>query len=638
MGISRTKEIPKKYSRSSVSTSPTYNKIYVGIIKEVYDGEKMGRLKIWIPELSSNPEDATIVASYASPFAGASNLNDLQSTSKSGQTSYGWWGVPPDINNEVLVCFANSDPNQAYWFACLYQQYMNNMVPGIPEVSIISNDPNKPNTGPASEYNKKDPNQNQSTDPQRPGYQPLIQALTNQGLYFDDIRGQSTSGARRETPSTVQGILSPGGNQFVIDDNDDNKFIRLRTQNGTQVLINDTTGIIYMVSRNGNSWVEISDDGLDYYTSGKISMRSHDDINFHSDGNINMMAVKGININSANDIKIGAATSINTVAGNQFNVQSNGMMNLISGADTNIASGGALGINAAETLALQGAGSIGVTSCGSLMLMAKNIQQNTKRGPTPNSPGTVKSLNLNQTPDRELNKDSGYPEIRTSTNVSRLPTHEPFSGHPSQLTKVTTSGINLKVSERIEQGDSGVVPPASKMDTSADAPVDDTSTTIPTSNDDNWWVPTSGRVSAPFGDRSDSVHKSGHPGCDIAAPKGSNIVASRSGKVIWAAMGYPGSGYGGYGNCVAIDHGDGYKSIYGHMSQINVGRGNKVSQGQTIGLVGSTGFSTGNHCHFEIRKNSALVSPASFLPQLGIKNNHVTVGGKPSTSPSSVKA
>ena len=94
----------------------------------------------------------------------------------------------------------------------------------------------------------------------------------------------------------------------------------------------------------------------------------------------------------------------------------------------------------------------------------------------------------------------------------------------------------------------------------------------------------------------------GHRGADICAAYGTPIIASDSGTIIAAGWHYS------YGNYVEIDHGNGYRTLYGHMSSIAVTQGQAVSQGQTIGYVGSTGNSTGNHCHFEMSYNGALFS------------------------------
>ncbi|MCI8609062.1 MAG: peptidoglycan DD-metalloendopeptidase family protein [Firmicutes bacterium] len=98
-----------------------------------------------------------------------------------------------------------------------------------------------------------------------------------------------------------------------------------------------------------------------------------------------------------------------------------------------------------------------------------------------------------------------------------------------------------------------------------------------------------------------------HSGMDIAANYGASIVAAGSGKVILAGV------YGGYGNCVMIDHGGGIVTIYGHASSLLVATGQTVTQGQEIAKVGSTGISSGNHLHFEVRNNGVIEDPLNYL-------------------------
>jgi len=106
-----------------------------------------------------------------------------------------------------------------------------------------------------------------------------------------------------------------------------------------------------------------------------------------------------------------------------------------------------------------------------------------------------------------------------------------------------------------------------------------------------------------------------HSGIDMAGGgiNGASIFAIGSGTVIVANGG--GQWYGGYGNYVVIDHGGGFSSLYAHMMNgtVAVSKGQEVKQGQTIGRVGSTGWSTGPHLHFEIRKNGTAVNPLNHV-------------------------
>ena len=124
-----------------------------------------------------------------------------------------------------------------------------------------------------------------------------------------------------------------------------------------------------------------------------------------------------------------------------------------------------------------------------------------------------------------------------------------------------------------------------------------------------WPVPASHTISSTFGYRIHPIFgtKKFHSGLDISAPSGTPIVAADSGTVVTAV--YSSS----YGNYVAISHGNGNSTLHGHMSKMAVTSGQSVTKGQVIGYVGSTGWSTGPHCHFEIRVGGQLVDPASYF-------------------------
>lgn len=102
---------------------------------------------------------------------------------------------------------------------------------------------------------------------------------------------------------------------------------------------------------------------------------------------------------------------------------------------------------------------------------------------------------------------------------------------------------------------------------------------------------------------------SGHLAIDIAAGDGAPIYAADSGVVVFA-----GWATGGYGNTVMIDHGNGYQTLYAHMSSVTVRCGSSVTQGGTVGIAGTTGNSTGTHLHFEVRYQGGFVSPWFVLP------------------------
>jgi murein DD-endopeptidase MepM/ murein hydrolase activator NlpD len=118
------------------------------------------------------------------------------------------------------------------------------------------------------------------------------------------------------------------------------------------------------------------------------------------------------------------------------------------------------------------------------------------------------------------------------------------------------------------------------------------------------------RIASGFGTRIDPVYKvpKYHAGLDFAAPIGTPIYATADGVVTDA-----GYNEGGYGNSVVINHGFGYETLYGHMYRVKARRGQRVKRGEVIGYVGSTGKSTGPHCHYEVHRSGNAVDPVYYF-------------------------
>lgn len=124
-----------------------------------------------------------------------------------------------------------------------------------------------------------------------------------------------------------------------------------------------------------------------------------------------------------------------------------------------------------------------------------------------------------------------------------------------------------------------------------------------------WPVPGVTRITSKYGNRIHPVYKTQkfHSGIDIGAGYGLNIVASADGVVTLATTN------GGYGQCIIINHGSGITTLYGHCSTLLVSNGDKVTKGQVIAKVGSTGVSTGPHLHFEVRVNGSTKDPLGYV-------------------------
>lgn len=304
-------------------------RIYLAEIMDTRNVSRAGELKIWRLNSSVNKNDSSKweTAYYCSKSFGTTPYNKTsKNTFENSPKSFGEWLPIPCVGNLVFVFYACTygENVQAYWFGCPVDTDLNFMIPGIP--SAFEND-----KGTLCEYNNKNfydslssqsttQNSNNTydnrllTESQREDlqaeYKPINNALKRQGLDKDKLRGISTSGAKRESPSMCYGYLTPFGQSFVIDDGweeSDNKEtwnnttpdilaeqerfsvencyrynagFRFRTRNGTQVLISDD-GNIYAINNDGSAWFELTDDGrIQGYSKNSADIACDGDINF----------------------------------------------------------------------------------------------------------------------------------------------------------------------------------------------------------------------------------------------------------------------------------------------------------------------------------------------------------------------
>ncbi len=143
--------------------------------------------------------------------------------------------------------------------------------------------------------------------------------------------------------------------------------------------------------------------------------------------------------------------------------------------------------------------------------------------------------------------------------------------------------------------------------------------------------PVQGRVSSDYGGRYIFGENSFHRGIDIPAPLGTGVHAGQGGTVTFAGE------QGSYGNLVIIDHGNGFQSYYAHNTQILVNVGDLVQKNQVIAAVGSTGRSTGNHCHFEVHYKGQVVDPMAYLPSTNDAPANVIVVSAVAMAPDAVR-
>ena len=318
---------------------------YIGIVKEISDPQRMGTVLVYIASIAGPEQDDVnnyISCRYASPFWGQTPVryNNQGEEFSDTQKSYGMWFPTVDIDTRVLVTFADGNINSAFWWAVIPDQQVNNMVPGGGFTDVSNTTGGDKFEGatllPTGEINKANANNPSFVDTDKAVNKNYATSLVISGLLADNIRGTTTSSARRESPSQAFGIATPGplaeegqskdiggatnphgdgqnsrlgGHQFIMDDgevmpggvgegdNPANEMIKLRTRRGGQLLLHDTENIVYISNATGSAWMEFSSDGkIDIFASDSISVRSAVDMNFFADRDMNLEAGRNVNI------------------------------------------------------------------------------------------------------------------------------------------------------------------------------------------------------------------------------------------------------------------------------------------------------------------------------------------------------
>ncbi len=358
--------------------------IYVARVISHLDPTFMGSLEVsLLKDQNNNPGDDSqlYIVKYAPPFFGYTGFeymgkNDGTTSTIEGfndtQKSYGMWFVPPDVGVNVLVLFVDGDPSQGYWFACVPGRFINNMVPAIAGSTNNTLDAedkarygNTKQPLPVAEINKRINGEKQEIDPEKikKVVHPIADRFLEQGLIEDDVRGVSNSSPRREAPSAVFGISTPGpvdrrtnakkavvgkndsksdpvpisrlgGTQLVMDDGDDRyhrekpasegpvKYIDLLDKEAQKKLSTGSATIPYgeyfrVRTRTGHQLLMHNSEDLIYIGNARGTTW----IELTSNGKIDIYAQDSISIHTGTDLNIRADRDINLEAGRNINMR-----------------------------------------------------------------------------------------------------------------------------------------------------------------------------------------------------------------------------------------------------------------------------------------------------------------------------
>jgi putative chitinase len=487
---------------------------------------------------STKEQGETYVVKYLSPFAGNTSVR-YEGTNSSDfndvQKSYGMWMIPPDIGTRVMVIFIDGDPNQGYYFGCVQDIFQNHMTPGIAasrQVAMTDEQRRKYGTDylPVAEFHNASQKLDRPT-PERYAkpIHPFADRLLQQGLLLDTTRGVTSSSARREVPSGVFGISTPGplddspgakrgkigyegntqapvsrlgGTTFVMDDGDvngQNELVRIRTRTGHQILMHNSQDLIYIANSKGTAWIEMTSNGkIDIYAADSVSIHSEQDFNFRADRDINLEAGRNIHVRAGKnmetnitgynyltvdqDQRISVRGKHDETIGDTAKITVGNNFNL--GVTNNIiqTAGAGFDVGSESHIKMGTAGPWHMGANGAVTISGSRVDLNGPSAAAPAGADTAEvppDLPLFSLPNRATS--AGWangtffkaPDIRSI--MQRVPTHEPWPQHenvnPVKFTPAATDTTiaNTTSSQRVATG--AVTPnPAAETQPAANPP------------------------------------------------------------------------------------------------------------------------------------------------------------------------
>ena len=451
---------------------------YLGIVTNHLDTTYMGMLEVTLLKGSSGSIDlkgTQVAVRYLSPFSGTTNV-DFEGNDSANfndvQKSYGMWMVPPDIGSTVLCIFIDGDSNSGFWIGCVQDRFQNHMLPGIAasrytEMTPAQQQKYGTNYLPVAEFHKKSrtlqiPTPSTFSKP----IHPFADRLLTQGLLLDTVRGVTSTSARREVPSQVFGISTPGpidqspdakraeigtenkvrapvsrlgGTTFVMDDGDrdgKNELVRLRTRTGHQILLHNSADLIYIANAKGTAWLEMTSNGkIDIYAQDSVSIHSEQDFNFRADRDISLEAGRNIHIKANAAMETNVGQQYYLLGNADAKIEFSGNYNLIAGAEVRQQATGVTSIISGGDIRAVTNANMNLGASGNQIIVGKTIQLNSIATNSPNSPDQPTPLETFSLPTRSVNvgwaNNQFYKDADLQSIMQRVPTHEPWEHHES---------------------------------------------------------------------------------------------------------------------------------------------------------------------------------------------------------------
>jgi hypothetical protein len=480
------------------------------------DPSFMGSLEVTLQRRQGNTigdDNQTYVVRCATPFYGSTAYEFMGTNAaefNDTQKSYGMWFVPPDIGVTVMVVFVDGNPADGYWIACIPGRFTNNMVPGIASsTSVELRDSDRRKYSPATrlpvgELNRRANagNDNVNVDAIKKAVHPIADKLLEEGLLLDDVRGSHNSSARRDIPSMVFGISTPGpldrgpfskratigklqsktqapvpvsrlgGTQLVMDDGDDQyqrktsagegpvdyadtlagqkgrsdipygESFRIRTRTGHQILLHNSEDLIYIGNARGTTWIELTSNGkIDVFAKDSVSIHTENDLNILADRDINLESKRNFNIKSGGRFHVDAAANVEIIAGAAGFISINADFDLLTGGGNKFTAGAATDIKSGANT--------NITSGADL-----NTKSSANTNISSGADSNIRSVgqHIEQAKQIQMNgPDATEATAATAaTAATKLTTHEsPSTSTSAGWSKLYQSGVISSIMKRV---------------------------------------------------------------------------------------------------------------------------------------------------------------------------------------------
>lgn len=283
----------------------------MGVVKDNADPAQHGRLKIYIPSIDSkdfNVEDLPW-ATYCSPFGGttADFVTGRDGSQVPGASSYGFWAIPK-TGAQVLVGFLEGEPLIRFWMGCFFQPELNRTLPQSVNTPPISTEIDESGLIPQATIPHYEKNLNEAglgpNDKHfktRGGFERSVSYPENKTKAKPSGDGYAPKPLEpSKSDSQTVSLTTPGRHYWAMHDVDEFCRVRIKTTEGSQIILDDTNERIYISTARGRNWIELDEGSgkIHFYTSSKFSVHSENDLNLYSSENINIVAKKRVNIQS----------------------------------------------------------------------------------------------------------------------------------------------------------------------------------------------------------------------------------------------------------------------------------------------------------------------------------------------------